>query len=409
MLNIQKIRKDFPILTRTVNDHPLVFFDNGATTQKPQLVIDAINTYYNYANSNVHRGIHHLSSEATTSYENAREKVRHFINANKSSEIIFTKGTTEGINLIASSFGKISLNMGDEIIISLMEHHSNIVPWQMICQEKNATLRVVPINEKGEFIFDEFEKLLSPKTKLVAVTHASNTLGTLNPIAKIIEKSHSINIPVLIDGAQAISHTKVNVQELDCDFYAFSAHKMYGPTGTGILYGKEKWLNKLPPFQSGSSMISTVSFEKTTFAELPYKFEAGTPNIAGGIGTAVAIDYLTSFDIEQIGAYENQLLEYATKQIKQIKGARIIGEAENKVSILSFVIDGTNPFDIAMLVDKFGVAIRSGHHCTEPIMNHFNVHGTARASFAFYNTFEEIDIFIDAVKFAVNMVTACQV
>ena len=307
--------------------------------------------------------------------------------------------------MIAASFGKKYLKEGDEIIISIMEHHSNIVPWQMICEEKNAILLVVPINDKGEFLFNEFEKLLSIKTKLVAVTHASNILGTINPIKNIIEKAHSLNIPVLLDGAQAVSHTKVDVRDLDCDFYAFSAHKMFGPTGVGILYGKEKWLNEIPPYQGGGNMIKTVTFEKTIYAELPHKFEAGTPNIAGGMGIAAAIDYMNNIGIDKIEAYEHQLLEYATEQIKQIDGVSIIGEAENKVSILSFVVDGTHPSDIGLLIDKLGVAIRTGHHCTEPLMNHFNILGTARASFAFYNTFEEIDIFINAVKCAIKMLT----
>ena len=406
ILDIKKIRQDFPILNREVNGHPLVYFDNGATTQKPQSVIDTINKYYTFENSNIHRGIHYLSDEATSAYENAREKVQHFVNAKKSSEIIFTKGTTESINLVASCFGKKFLNDGDEIIISLMEHHSNIVPWQMICDEKNATLSVVPINDKGEFLFDEFEKLLSAKTKLIAVTHVSNTLGTINPIKKIIEKAHFLNIPVLIDGAQAVPHTKVDVQDLDCDFYAFSGHKIFGPTGVGILYGKEKWLNELPPYQGGGSMIKTVTFEKTTYAESPHKFEAGTPNIAGGMGIAAAIDYMNNIGLEKIEAHEHQLLNYATEQIKQIDGVKIIGEAENKAGILSFVVEGTHPSDIGMLIDKFGVAIRTGHHCTEPIMDRFNIPGTARASFAFYNSFEEIDIFINAIKYALKMLTS---
>ena len=403
ILDTQKIRRDFPILSREINGHPLVYFDNGATTQKPRQVIDTINKYYAYKNSNIHRGIHHLSEEATTSYEDAREKIQYFVNAKKSNEIIFTKGTTESINLIAACYGKKFLNKGDEIIVSLMEHHSNIVPWQMICKEKNAALSVVPINDKGEFLFDEFAKLLSTKTKLVAVTHVSNTMGTINPIKKIIEKAHSFNIPVLIDGAQAVPHTTVDVQDLDCDFYAFSGHKIFGPTGVGILYGKAKWLNELPPYQGGGSMIKSVTFEKTIYAESPHKFEAGTPNIAGGMGIAAAIDYLNKLGMDKIESHEHQLLEYATEQIKQIDGVRIIGEAENKAGILSFVVEGTHPSDIGMLIDKFGVAIRTGHHCTEPLMDRFNIPGTARASFAFYNSFEEIDIFISAIKYALKM------
>ena len=403
ILDINKIREDFPILKREVNGKPLVYFDNGATSQKPQVVIDAITNYYTNENSNIHRGIHTLSQEATNAYEEARKKVQQFVNAKYSHEIIFTKGTTDSINLVASSFGKKYLKKGDEIIVSTMEHHSNIVPWQMICEEKGAILKVIPINDKGELLLDEFKKLLSNKTKLVAITHVSNTLGTINPIKEIITKAHSFNIPVLIDGAQAVPHTKVNVQELDCDFYAFSGHKMFGPTGVGILYGKEAILNDLPPYQGGGDMIKTVTFEKTTYNELPHKFEAGTPNIVGGIGLGVAIDYMNSIGISTIEAYEHELLAYATKQIKQIEGVRIIGEAKNKASVLSFLVDGTHPSDIGMIIDKLGVAIRTGHHCTEPLMNRLNVPGTARASFAFYNTFEEIDIFIAALKRAVNM------
>ena len=403
ILDINKIREDFPILKREVNGKPLVYFDNGATSQKPQVVIDAITNYYTNENSNIHRGIHTLSQEATNAYEEARKKVQQFVNAKYSHEIIFTKGTTDSINLVASSFGKKYLKKGDEIIVSTMEHHSNIVPWQMICEEKGAILKVIPINDKGELLLDEFKKLLSNKTKLVAITHVSNTLGTINPIKEIITKAHSFNIPVLIDGAQAVPHTKVNVQELDCDFYAFSGHKMFGPTGVGILYGKEAILNNLPPYQGGGDMIKTVTFEKTTYNELPHKFEAGTPNIVGGIGLGVAIDYMNSIGISTIEAYEHELLAYATKQIKQIEGVRIIGEAKNKASVLSFLVDGTHPSDIGMIIDKLGVAIRTGHHCTEPLMNRLNVPGTARASFAFYNTFEEIDIFIAALNRAVTM------
>lgn len=403
ILNIEKIRKDFPILSREVNGHPLVYLDNGATSQKPQQVIDVIDRYYREENSNIHRGIHHLSQEATVAYEDARNTVQGFINAKESFEVIFTKGTTDSINLVAASFGKKYLNKGDEIIISTMEHHSNIVPWQLICEEKGAVLKVIPINDKGEILLNEFEKLLSDKTKLVAVTHVSNTLGTINPVKEIIEKAHSKNIPVLIDGAQAVPHMEVDVQELDCDFYAFSAHKMFGPTGVGILYGKEEWLNELPPYQGGGDMIKTVTFEETTYNELPHKFEAGTPNIVGGLGLAAAINYMNEIGIESIAKHENELLEYATKEIIKIEGVRIIGEADKKASVLSFVVDGAHPSDIGMIVDKLGVAIRTGHHCTEPLMNRFNILGTARASFAFYNTFKEVDIFINAVKKAVKM------
>jgi cysteine desulfurase/selenocysteine lyase len=403
IVDIQKIRSEFPILSREVNGHPLVYLDNGASSQKPQQVIDAISHYYEYENSNIHRGIHTLSQEATTAYEEARKTIQNFINAKHGHEVIFTKGTTDAINLIASSFGKKYLNKGDEIIISTMEHHSNIVPWQIICEEKGAILKVVPINDKGEFLFDEFEKLLSDKTKLVAVTHVSNTLGTINPVKQIIDRAHEKGALVLIDGAQAVPHTKVDVQELDCDFYAFSGHKMFGPTGVGILYGKEALLNDLPPYQGGGDMIKTVTFEKTTYNELPHKFEAGTPNIVGGIALATAVDYINKIGIDKIEAYEHELLNYATEQIKQIKGVRIIGEAEKKASVLSFLVESTHPTDIGTIIDKLGIAIRTGHHCTEPLMNRFNIPGTTRASFAFYNTFEEIDVFINALKRAVNM------
>jgi cysteine desulfurase/selenocysteine lyase len=403
ILNINKIREDFPILNREVNGKPLVYFDNGATSQKPQLVIDAINKYYSFENSNIHRGIHTLSQEATNAYEEARKKIQRFVNAQHEHEIIFTKGTTDSINLVASSFGKKHLKKGDEIIISTMEHHSNIVPWQMICEEKGAVLKVIPINDKGELLMDEFKKLLSPKTKLVAITHVSNTLGTINPVKEIIKLAKEAGALILIDGAQAVPHTKIDVQELNCDFYAFSGHKMFGPTGVGILYGKEAVLNDLPPYQGGGDMIKTVTFEKTTYNCLPHKFEAGTPNIVGGIGLGVAVDYMNSIGIDKIEAYEHELLTYATEQIKQIEGVRIVGEAQNKASVLSFVVDGTHPSDIGMIIDKLGVAIRTGHHCTEPLMNRLNVPGTARASFAFYNTKEEIDIFIAALKRAVTM------
>jgi len=403
VLNIQKIRSDFPILSRQVNGKPLVYFDNGASSQKPQQVIDAVAHYYAHENSNIHRGIHHLSQEATVAYEQARTKVQHFINAQHDHEVIFTKGTTDAINLVASSFGRKQLQKGDEIIISTMEHHSNIVPWQMICEDKGASLKVVPINDKGELLMDEFEQLLSTKTKLVAITHVSNTLGTINPVKEIIEKSHKAGALVLIDGAQAVPHTSVDVQALGCDFYAFSGHKMFGPTGVGILYGKTNLLNDLPPYQGGGDMIKTVTFEKTTYNELPHKFEAGTPNIIGGIALGVAIDYINTIGLDNIEQHEHELLSYATEQIKTIAGVRVIGEAEHKAGVLSFLVEGTHPTDIGTIIDKLGIAIRTGHHCTEPLMNRFNIPGTARASFAFYNTFEEIDVFIAALKRAVNM------
>jgi len=403
ILDIQKIRSDFPILSREVNGKPLVYLDNGATSQKPQSVISAVNKYYANENSNIHRGIHTLSQEATTAYEEARTTVQEFLNAAHSHEVIFTSGTTGSLNLLASSIGKKHINKGDEIIISTMEHHSNIVPWQMLCEEKGAILKVVPINDKGEFLMDEFENLLSDKTKLVSVTHVSNTLGTINPVKEIITRAHQNGAFVIIDGAQAVPHTKVDVQDLDCDFYVFSAHKILGPTGVGILYGKESLLNDLPPYQGGGDMIKTVTFEKTTYNCLPHKFEAGTPNIAGGIGLTAAIDYMNKIGIDKIEAHEHALLSYATKEIKQLEGVRIIGEAEKKASVLSFLVDGTHPSDIGMIIDKLGIAIRTGHHCTEPLMNRFQIPGTARASFAFYNTFEEVDIFINALKRAIKM------
>ena len=403
ILDVKLIRSQFPILSREVNGKPLVYLDNGASSQKPKVVIDAISNYYSNENSNIHRGIHTLSQEATISYENTRITVQHFINAAHSHEIIFTEGTTESINLIASSFGKKYLMPGDEIIISTMEHHSNIVPWQMICEEKEAILKIVPINDKGEFLIEEYKNLLSNKTKLVAINHISNTLGSINPVKEIIDLAHKKGALALIDGAQAVPHTKVDVQSLNADFYAFSAHKMFGPTGVGVLYGKESLLNDLPPYQGGGDMIKTVTFEKTTYNELPHKFEAGTPNIAGGIGMAAAINYINNIGIDKIEAYEHELLTYASKQIKKIEGVRIIGESEKKASVLSFLVEGTHPTDIGTIIDKLGVAIRTGHHCTEPLMNRYSISGTARASFAFYNTFEEVDIFIKALKRAIKM------
>lgn len=403
ILNLDLIRSEFPILSREVNGKPLVYLDNGATSQKPQAVISAIEKYYNYENSNIHRGIHTLSQEATTAYEEARTAVQQFINAEHSKEVIFTSGTTGSLNLLASSIGKKHIKKGDEIIISTMEHHSNIVPWQMLCEEKGAVLKVVPINNDGEFLIEEFDKLLSEKTKLVSVTHVSNTLGTINPVNEIIAKAQQKGALTIIDGAQAVPHLKIDVQDLDCDFYVFSAHKMLGPTGVGILYGKENLLNELPPYQGGGDMIKTVTFEKTTYNELPHKFEAGTPNISGGIGLAAAINYMNKIGIDKIEAHEHELLTYATEQIKQIEGVRIIGKAKNKASVLSFVVDGTHPSDIGMIIDKLGIAIRTGHHCTEPLMDRFEIPGTARASFAFYNTFEEVDIFINALKRTIKM------
>lgn len=388
---VTRIRAEFPILQRKVHGHPLVYFDNAATSQKPQCVIDAITRYYTAENSNVHRGVHYLSQLATQLYEETRNKVRRFINAANIKEIIFTSGTTEGINLVAASYGRKFIKAGDEIIISALEHHANIVPWQLLCEQVGATLRVIPMNDDGELLLDEYEKLLSPRTKLVAVNYVSNALGTVNPVRRIIELAHSVDAVVLIDGAQSAPHLKVDVRELDCDFYVFSGHKICGPTGIGVLYGKQHLLEAMPPYQSGGDMIRTVSFEKTTFNDLPNRLEAGTPNIAGGIGLGVAIDYLEGIGLERIAAYEHQLLEYATELIGSIPGVKLIGTARDKASVLSFTIDNIHPHDIGTILDGEGIAIRAGHHCAQPVMTRFNVPATARASFAFYNTKEEID------------------
>ena len=403
MKTIAEIRNDFPILNSKVRGKDLVYLDNGATAQKPTKVIDAINTYYKDYNSNIHRGVHHLSQVATTAYEEAREKLRGFINAPKLEEVIFTKGTTESINIVASCFGRNSLNKGDEVIISAMEHHSNIVPWQMICDEREAVLKVISINNKGELLMEEYKNLLSDKTKLVAVIHISNTLGTINPVKEIIDLAHQKGALVLIDGAQSVPHIKVNVQDLDCDFYAFSGHKMFGPTGVGILYGKSEYLNAMPPYQGGGDMIKEVTFEKTTYNCLPHKFEAGTPNIVGGIGLGVAVDYMQEVGIDLIHSREEELLTYATEKILQIEGVTIIGEAEDKASVLSFVVKGLHPFDVGTLLDQLGIAVRTGHHCTQPLMNFFEIPGTIRASFAFYNTKEEVDKLISGLERALSM------
>jgi cysteine desulfurase / selenocysteine lyase len=403
MKTIAEIRNDFPILNAKVRGKDLVYLDNGATAQKPSLVIDAINTYYKDYNSNIHRGVHHLSQVATTAYEDAREKLKGFINAPKLEEVIFTEGTTESINIVASCFGRKSLNKGDEVIISAMEHHSNIVPWQMICDEREAVLKVIPINNNGELLMEEYKKLLSDKTKLVAVIHISNTLGTINPVKEIIDLAHQKGALVLLDGAQAVPHIKVDVQDLDCDFYAFSGHKMFGPTGVGVLYGKSEYLNDMPPYQGGGDMIKEVTFEKTTYNCLPHKFEAGTPNIVGGIGLGVAVDYMQEVGIDLIHKREEELLTYATEKIVQVEGVRIIGEAEHKAGVLSFVIEGLHPFDIGTLLDQLGIAVRTGHHCTQPLMNFFEIPGTIRASFAFYNTKEEVDKLISGLERALSM------
>lgn len=385
-----------------VNGKPLVYFDNAATSQKPQLVIDAIVHYYSYLNANIHRGVHSLSQEATDAYENARIKLQKHFNAAHSHEIIFTSGTTHGINMVANGFSSL-LNKGDELIVSAMEHHSNIVPWQMLCERTGATLKVIPMNENGELVISEYEKILSEKTKLVFVNHISNALGTINPIKDIIRKAHAFGAAVLIDGAQAAPHIKADVQALDVDFYVVSAHKMCGPTGVGILYGKEAWLKKLPPYQGGGEMIAEVSFEKTTYADLPHKFEAGTPNICGGIVFGTAIDYINKLGMENIASYENQLLEYATKRLLEINGLKIYGTATNKTSVISFNIDGIHPYDIGSILDKLGIAVRTGHHCAQPIMDFYKIPGTVRASFSFYNTKEEIDYLVEGIIQAKNM------
>jgi len=404
MLDIQKIRADFPILSEKVNGKPLVYFDNGATSQKPQVVIDAISKYYQEINANIHRGVHTLSQLATDAYEISRGKIQNHINAKFSHEVLFTSGTTFGINLVANGFASL-LNAGDEVVVSALEHHSNIVPWQMLCEKTGATLKVIPMNDQGELIMAEYDKLLSDKTKIVTVNHISNALGTVNPIKYMIDKAHEVGAAVLIDGAQAVPHVRPNVQELDCDFYVFSGHKMCGPTGVGILYGKEDWLNKLPPYQGGGEMIKEVTFEKTTYAELPHKFEAGTPNIAGGIVLGTAIDYMNSVGFDNIQEQELALLEYGTQRLLEIEGLRIIGTAATKTSVISFNIDGIHPYDIGTIIDKLGIAVRTGHHCAQPIMNYFNIPGTIRASFSFYNTKEEIDCLVEALKKAQMMLS----
>lgn len=404
MLNISKIRAQFPILSRKVNGQDLVYFDNGATTQKPQSVITAESNYYQNENSNVHRGVHFLSGLATDKFEETRITIQNFISAKHSHEIIFTKGTTDSINIVASGYRTL-LNKGDEIIISELEHHSNIVPWQMCCEQSGATLKVIPLLDNGSLDMIAFENFLSENTKLVSVSHISNTLGTINPIEDIIEKSHSVGAKVLIDGAQAASHISLNMQSLGADFYCFSAHKMYGPTGVGVLYGKEDVLNELPPYQGGGEMIKEVSFKKTTYANLPHKFEAGTPNIAGVVAFKAAIDFITELGLSNIAKYEGELLQYATEEVLKIEGLKIYGTAENKSGIISFNINELHPYDIGMIVDKIGIAIRTGHHCTQPIMERFNIPGTARISLAVYNTKEEIDICINALKKAKMMLS----
>ena len=398
MYNVEKIRDDFPILHTKVHDKPLVYLDNAATAQKPISVIKKAQEYYSTMNANIHRGVHALSQVATEAYESARIKTKQFINALGKNEIIFTRGTTESINLVAQTYGRANFHEGDEVIISELEHHSNIVPWQLICNEKNAKLKIIPINDKGEIIFEEFEKLISDRTKFISIVHVSNSLGTVNPIEKIIKLAHQNNIPVLIDAAQSVVHMPIDVQKLGCDFLAFSGHKLYGPTGIGILYGKVNLLDAMPPYQGGGDMISKVTFEETTYNELPHKFEAGTPNIAGAIGLGEAIDYVSKVGLEYIGLHEKYLLDYATEAVSDIPGLKIIGTAKDKVSVLSFVLDDVHPHDIGTFLDFEGVAIRTGHHCTQPVMDKYKIPATSRASFAMYNTKEEVDILVNGLR-----------
>ena len=389
--DVGRVREEFPALRQLVHGKPLVYLDNAATTQKPQLVIDTITRFYQEDCSNIHRGVHLLSERATKAYEDVRLAVQQFINAADPAEVIFVRGTTEAINLVAHSYGRTHVQAGDAVLISAMEHHSNIVPWQILCEERGASLRVVPMNGRGEFLLDEYEKLLTPRTKLVAVSHVSNALGTVNPVRQIIAMAHEHSIPVLVDGAQAVPHLQVDVQELDCDFYAFSGHKMYGPTGVGVLYGKKRLLEAMPPYQGGGDMISSVTFEKTTYNRLPFKFEAGTPNIAGVIGLGAAIEYLGRISLERVAVHEHYLLAYATERISSLPGVRLIGTAQEKAAVLSFVLEGVHPHDIGTVLDQEGIAVRTGHHCAQPVMQFFGVPATTRASFALYNTEEEVD------------------
>jgi cysteine desulfurase/selenocysteine lyase len=395
--DVSRVRRDFPILAQRVHGKPLVYLDNAATSQKPQSVLDALTRYYTTENSNVHRGIHYLSEQATADYEDARSKVKGLLNASDDREIVFVRGATEGINLVAGSYGRSNVGQGDEVIISAMEHHSNIVPWQILCQERGAYLRVVPMNDDGDLLVDEYERLLGPRTKLVSIVHVSNSLGTINPVRRIIEMAHSRGVPVLVDGAQSAPHMNVDVQELDCDFFVFSGHKLYGPTGIGALYGKAGLLEAMPPYQSGGDMIKSVTFEKTTYNSLPYKFEAGTPNIGGAIGLGAAIDYITDIGMDRMSAYEHDLLKYGTERLSTISGLQLIGTAREKADILSFVLRDIHPHDIGTILDNEGIAIRTGHHCTQPVMDHFGIPATARASLAFYNTREDIDALVKGI------------
>jgi len=401
--DVDKVRKDFPILSQEVHGKPIAYFDSGATTQKPLQVIETVRKYYAEKNASIHRGIHHLSEKSTETYEKARETVRQFLNAGSTEEIIFTSGTTGSINTIAFSFGEKYVSEGDEVIISEMEHHANIVPWQMMCERKGAKLRVIPFNEKGELIMEEYEKLLSENTRIVAINHVSNTLGTINPVKKIIELAHARNIPVLLDGAQAVQHGKVDVQDLDADFYAFSGHKVYGPNGIGVLYGKENMLYELPPYQGGGDMVDCVTFEKTTYNELPFKFEAGTMNYIGAAGLASALDYITGVGLDKIGEYEHSLLEYANQKLGSLEGLQIYGKSPDKISIISFLLDNIHPYDAGMVLDKLGIAVRTGTHCNQPVMEHFNLTGTLRACLAFYNTSDEIDRLAEGINRVIKM------
>jgi cysteine desulfurase/selenocysteine lyase len=396
--DVETIRREFPILSEKVRGKALVYLDNAATSQKPQAVIDAIARYYQGGNANIHRGVHFLSEHATEEHEAARDAVRSFISAARSEEIIFVRGTTEAINLVAQTYGRAHVKAGDEVLVSAMEHHSNIVPWQILCEQQGARLRVIPINDQGELLLDEFKKLLGPRTKIVAVTHVSNALGTVNPIQEIVKTAHAHGVPVLVDGAQAVQHMKVNVQELDCDFYAFSSHKMYGPMGVGVLYGKRALLEAMPPYQGGGDMIRSVTFDKTTYNQLPYKFEAGTPDVAGAIGLGVAINYLTGLGIEGVAAHEHDVLNYATETLSDVPGIRLIGTAKEKAGVLSFVMDGVHPHDIGTILDQEGIAVRTGHHCAQPIMQRFGIPATVRASFGLYNTRGEVDALVAGIQ-----------
>jgi cysteine desulfurase/selenocysteine lyase len=395
--DVKQVRRDFPVLGQLVHGKPLVYLDNAATSQKPEAVLDAIDKYYRVGNANIHRGVHYLSERATEEYEGAREKIRGFLHAASAKEIVFVRGATEGVNLVASTFGRMKVRAGDEVLISAMEHHSNIVPWQMLCEEKGAKLRVIPMNDQGEIILDEYRRLLTERTKLVAVTHVSNALGTINPVKQMIADAHRRSIPVLVDGAQAVPHFRVDVRDLDCEFYVLSGHKMFGPTGVGVLYGKEAILEGMPPYQGGGDMIKSVTFERTIFNDLPYRFEAGTPHIAGGVGLGAAIDYLGRIDWQALTEYEHEVLNYATEALSEIKGLRIVGTAKEKAGVISFVIDGVHPHDVGTVLDQEGIAVRTGHHCAQPVMKRFNIPATARASFALYNTHDEVDRLVAGV------------